>query len=131
MWTDIDKTLCLDRIHKTQKRYCKLITLSESRAHSAPLFKKLKILNIYNLFRFQTSLYMHKHINGLLSRTFINFQLNSNIHSHFTHQSENLHKIFSRTRCRQHLFQILGLKIWNTLPREIVNLCHLPDSGIK
>ena len=74
------------------------------------------------MFRFQASLYMHNHINGLLPRTFFNFQLNSNIHSHFTRQSKNLHNIFSRTRCRQHSFQILSLKIWNTLPREIVNL---------
>ena len=56
VWADIDKTLCLDRIiHKIQKHS---LTLE----HSAPLFKKLKILNIYSLFRFQASLYMHKHI---------------------------------------------------------------------
>ena len=122
VWADVDKTLCLDRIHKIQKRYCSLIAFSDFRAHSAPLFKKLKVLNIYNLFRFQASLYMYKHINGLLPRTFFNFQLNSNIHSHFTRQSKNLHNIFSRTRCRQHTFQTQGLKIWNTLPQELINL---------
>ena len=122
VWDDIDKTLCLDRIHKIQKRYCRLITFSESRAYSAPLFKKLRILNIYNLFRFQASFYMHRNIHGSLPRTFFNFQLNSNIHFHFTRRSENLLNIFSRTGCRQHSFQILGLRIWNTLPREIVNL---------
>ena len=96
VWTDVDKTLCLDRIHKIQKRYCRLIAFSESRAHSAPLFNKLKVLNIYiTCSDFKLHLiYMYKHINGLLPRTFLNFQLNSNVHSHFTRQSKNLHNIF-------------------------------------
>ena len=75
LWADIDKTLCLDRIHKIQKHYCRLITFSDSRAHSAQLFKKLKILNTNNLFRFQASLYMHKHIDGLLQRTSLIFNV--------------------------------------------------------
>ena len=42
VWADVDKTLCLDRIHKIQKRYCRLITFSDFRNHSAPLFKNSK-----------------------------------------------------------------------------------------
>ena len=42
VWAGISKTQCLDKIHKIQKRFCRLITFSDNRAHSAPLFKCLK-----------------------------------------------------------------------------------------
>ena len=61
VWAGINKTVDLNRIHIIQKRYCRLISFSDSRASSAPLFKSLKILNVYNLFRYQASLYMYKH----------------------------------------------------------------------
>ena len=64
VWVGINKTVDLNRIHIIQKRYCRLISFSDSRARSAPLFKSLKILNVYNLFRYQASLYMYKHANG-------------------------------------------------------------------
>ena len=58
VWAGINKTVDLNRIHIIQKRYCRFISFSNSRASSAPLFKSLKILNVYDLFRYQASLCM-------------------------------------------------------------------------
>ena len=104
------------------KRYCRLITFSEFRAHSAPLFRKLQLFTIYNLFRYQASLYMYKHLKGLLPKIWFVFRFNSDIHSHFTRQGHKLCPDFSRTRCRQLSFQIKGPKIWNDLPHELISL---------
>ena len=81
VWAGINKSGDLNRIHIIQKRYCRLISFSNSRASSAPLFKSLKILNVYDLFRYQASLYMFKRANGLLPRVLFGFKLNCDIHS--------------------------------------------------
>ena len=122
VWGGINRSGCLDKIHKIQKRYCRLITFSDYRAHSAPLFMKLKIFTIYNMFRYQASLYMYRHMSGLLPRVLFKFQLNKEIHDHFTRQNLNLHNAFCRTRCRQLTFQPQGLRLWNSLPMDIKNL---------
>ena len=97
VWAGVGKTGCLERIHKIQKRYCRLITFSEFRAHSAPLFRKLQLFTVCNLFRYQASLYMYKHLKGLLPKIWFVFRFNNDIHSHFTRQGHKLRPDFSRT----------------------------------
>ena len=122
VWAGVGRTGCLERIHKIQKRYCRLITFSEFRAHSAPLFRGLQLMTVYNMFRYQASLYMYKHLKGLLPKMLFDFQFNRDIHSHFTRQGHKLRTDFSRTRCRQLSFQTQGPKVWNDLPDEFTNL---------
>ena len=122
VWAGVGRTGCLERTHKIQKRYCRLITFSEFRAHSAPLFRGLQLMTVYNMFRYQASLYMYKHLKGLLPKMLFDFQFNRDIHSHFTRQGHKLRTDFSRTRCRQLSFQTQGPKVWNDLPDEFTNL---------
>ena len=116
VWAGISKTQCLDKIHKIQKRFCRLITFSDNRAHSAPLFKLLKIFSIYQMYFYQVSLYMYKYFNKLLPNVLYNFKLNTDIHSHLTRQSDMVHVVYCRTKTRQGTLQYQGLKIWNKIP---------------
>ena len=62
-----------------------MITFSDFRAHSVPLFKKLYLLNVYQLYVYQVAIFMYKQMNGLLplagSFTFVT---NESVHDHLT-----------------------------------------------
>ena len=66
VWSSTYKTN-LNRIFLLQKRIVPILTNSEIRAHSAPLFNELKILNIYNLNSFYTITFFHHHFTTYLS----------------------------------------------------------------
>jgi hypothetical protein len=51
----------LDNLLKMQKRAVRYITMSHYRAHSSPLFKDLKLLTIYDLYKFHIGLFMFKY----------------------------------------------------------------------
>ena len=59
---------------------------------------------------------MYKYFNKLLPNVLYNFKLNTDIHSHFTRQSDMVHVVYCRTKTRQGTLQYQGLKIWNKIP---------------
>ena len=67
VWAGMKKTVILERIHKLQKKYCRIITFSCYTAHSLPLFKSLGIFTIYSINKLLLFLYRLKQMNNLLS----------------------------------------------------------------
>ena len=65
----------LNRIYCLQKRAVRAITNSDYRAHSAPLFSKLGILDIYQINTFQIAKFMYCYHNNLLPPLFFNLFL--------------------------------------------------------
>jgi len=122
VWSGTDKTDDLDRIHKIQKRYCRLITFSNTRAHAAPLFKILKFFTIYQMYTYHVLLFMYKNLNNIGPGVLFSFQMNMDVHSHFTRQHCRLHTAFCRTRTRQRTLHYQGPKIWNDLPHDMKTL---------
>ena len=51
VWSSSGKSQVLNRVLKIQKRYARLISFSSYRAHSHPLFKKLSILTVYQIYQ--------------------------------------------------------------------------------
>ena len=79
----------LNRIYCLQKRAVRAITNSDYRAHSAPLFSKLKILDIYQINTFLIAKFMYFYHN-LLSPLFFNlFLTNNQIHGYSTRTANN------------------------------------------
>ena len=116
------KTTKLDLLLKKQKKYLRLITFSKYDAPSNPLFIKLKILNIYNIYLLQLSEFMYKKQNNYLTcHMSLKFEMNCDIHDHDTRQAKDLHMIFSRTKTRQLTIQTQGILLWNSLPKTIIN----------
>ena len=52
VWSHPEPTTELDKLFKTQKKYCRLITFSKFKSHSKPLFKNLNILNVYQIYKY-------------------------------------------------------------------------------
>ena len=117
VWCRSEKTNKLDKIHKIQKKYCRLITFSSFTASWKPLFLQLKLLNIYNIYKYQLVIYMYKVLNHLIpSLDHHLFRNGSSVHSHDTRGKDHLRKTACRTKMRQNMICFQGPKLWNGLP---------------
>lgn len=82
-----------NRLITLQKRAIRIITVSKYNAHTEPLFKHLKLLNIKDILNISVLKFYHKYINKTLPDYFQNlpFQLNHEIHNHNTRGAHDLH----------------------------------------
>ena len=113
----------LNRIYCLQKTGC-----ADYRAHSAPLFSKLKILDIYQVNSFQIAKFMYCYHNNLLPPLFFNlFFTKSQIHGYSTGTANNYRVHYCRTNLKKFTILYQGLKIWNSLPVTITSLTSFPN----
>ena len=127
VWASADGSEILDRILIIQKRFCRLITFSNYMTHSKPLFVRLYILPIYDLFKYNLANYMYKIIHCLIPPlSHHHFVYNSSVHGHNTRTKDNIHTPYCRTKLRQYTVGFQGPKLWNKLPLSIVSVKSLP-----
>ena len=110
----------LKRIFLLQKRLVRAFTNADFYAHTAPLFRQLKILDIYKINYFYIAKFMfsyHHHFRYhfliyllLVKKSMINTR---NAKSHRSHAC--------RTNIKQFTILYRGPKIWNSLPTDIIN----------
>ena len=75
----------LNRIFYLRKRAVRAITNSDYRVHSAPLFAKLGIMDIFHIISFQISKFMFYYQNHLLPLMFLNsFETSRQVHNYGT-----------------------------------------------
>jgi len=130
VWANPEKTTVLETLHKLQKRATRLILFANYRAHSKPLFQKLKILNIYDLCRTQILTFVYKSCNGLLPSNYKNyFTFTKDKHHYSTRSSKdyNLFRTNAQKLCRANALVNRGPKFWNSLPIPIKSA---PSIGI-
>ena len=88
------------------------ITNSDYKAHSAPLFSKLRILDIFQINTFQTAKFMYLYHKNLLPSLFLNlFNTSSHIHSYSTRTANNYRVPHCRTNLKQFTILYQGPKI--------------------
>jgi len=89
-------------------------------AHSASLFKALNILTIYDLTHLSVLVYMFRATRNLLPHKFSSYLIHMDqIHSHFTRGSVNYAIPFARTTLRMASLQVMGPRLWNSLPTHV------------
>ena len=116
----------MEHIFKIQKRAVRNICMTDARAHTAPLFKKLRILKIHDIFVQQITQFMYKFNNNLLPENFNNYFIkNSTIHQYNTRHADNLHLPFSNTVVRFISIKSRGPRIWNALADDLKYACSL------
>ena len=107
-------------LHKlliTQKKFVRIATSSNYLAPSAPLFKKLNLLSVYDINTVQSCSFIYKctYLSNMLPTPFKEyFKTNSQVHNYNTRQSDNLHPSFSRTTHSQFSIKNRGSLLWNT-----------------
>ena len=134
--TDLDKLLIL------QKRALRLMTYNDvyptvpgPLISSVPIFVRLGILKITDIYKYQVSKFIFKCINKLAPLNFQNwFNINHTRHGHRTRLNMNIvdgNKVnnlfipFARTTNYGQQMKVNGPRIWNALPDNPKNLTSL------
>ena len=112
----------IDKIFRIQKRAIRIVFHSQYLAHTSPIFKSLKILNIYNLFQYKLAIFMYLCYNNLLPPSLVQyFSLNSTVHSYNTRNADKFHMSKIRTLISYKSIFHQGPLIWNDIPKVIRN----------
>ena len=103
------------RIYKIQKRAIRTITLSKYNGHTAPLFKKLKLLTLKDIIVLQELKFDFKYVHKILPSYLQQWQLttNTDIHTYNTRQQNELHIVGTK-----HTFAKQCLK--HNLPKTLI-----------
>ena len=130
----ISSSAALVKLFRIQKRAIRLITNSEWNAHTAPLFRDMNILTIYqlNLLHVASFMYKVKVHNNLLPQYFVNmFMSNCNVHSHNTRQCDDFHVPYHRLVLTSNSIRVFGVNFWNSICKYIRNINSLKSFRTK
>ena len=112
----------LESVKINLRKAVKVIDFASYTAHSEPIFKRFKLLNLDNLYKLETANFMF-HIYQENSGNFLQkeFMKTSKLHCYNTRQLSNLG--FSlpciSTNCKRPFLTFDAVRIWNSLPSEI------------
>ena len=110
----------LEKLFKLQKKILRIITFSSYTAPSLPLFKKLHLLNIYQINDLLVASFSFSLNHNILPPYFDDFCIeNFKVHSYNTRGSKQLHKTFNRTNYGIYSTREKIIKIWNEIPMTI------------
>ena len=94
-------------------------------AHTDPLFKNLKILNLESIYKLQIGKFMYQYRSGLLPYSFNNmFLVTRQVHSYGTKSSEIFYLPQCRTKIRKFSISFQGTTFLNSLSFEIRSKCN-------
>ena len=108
-----------------KKKIVRLMTFNSYMEHTKPIFENLKILNIYKVNDYLTSLFMFRyHYIKNLPEVFINYFVSNNQIHHNTRKASKLHKSYKRTNYVKHTLSNKGQlnDIWNGLETKLKNI---------
>ena len=110
----------LEKIFKLQKWAVRAITSSHYRCHSAPLFQKLKILNVFDTYKLEAGIFMFKHFNNHLPIAFNQFFSKHNeLHEYFTRCNNDYTLTKNRLVFSDQTIKTSGPIIWKSLDSRI------------
>ena len=108
-----------------QKRIIRIISGVPPRAHTAPLFSDMKLLNIDGIYKYTVGLFMYKFMGNMLPPLFDMFELNMNVYSYNTRNRAMFHIPLCRTNRSQRTIKYMGSKFWNILASNININCKI------
>ena len=108
-----------------QKRAVRTMTFCKFDEHSSPLFKQTNILKLFDLIKFQISIFMYKFHKNRLPAVFDSYFLSiSKVHNHSTRLSSTHAYALPKARTNNGKFTIkfIGAKVWNALDADLKTL---------
>ena len=92
-------------------------------AHTPPLFYKMNIMNIFDIYKFQLGILIYESINNIGPiNSIINYSRADEIHQHNTRYAHRGNFYINRTRTTRYGIKSIlveGAKLWNTIPTYI------------
>ena len=129
----------LGKIERAQKAAIRIISFSEFKAHTSPLFKELKILKFKDYIQLQHILLLHDHRNNKLPSSFKNFFSESNLDWVETRaESHALTKLeftpmYNQIRYGRKSITNTSVSVWNRFAKHIfpdINMSALSRKNI-
>ena len=123
----IHRSVEFDKLLTCQKKIIRMITNSQWRSHTAPLFKDLRILPLNLLNDFLVCCFMYSITHNLILPRYLNnmFCANTLVHSHNTKSKNNIHILNHKLTVRTHTIRFYGPKLWNSIPEQLHNVPSL------
>ena len=122
LWANTYST-CLNKLRILQKKPIRIITQSHYLAHIDPLFSKIKLLKLDDLYKHQLGIYCtYKSTKGLLPDSMSSMVIVIPIHNVHDHNLRNQNGCYiqhARTNCRKFTIHYTGPIFWNTLPEQL------------
>ena len=115
----------LDKIHILQKKIVRIISGVPPRTHSQPLFDKLKVMTIHQIYEYYVCVFMYKLHNKQLPPLFSMFERTADIHGYSTRQTNSFYISYVPTVRSQKTIKIMGPKIWNVIIRKVSIQCKI------
>jgi len=123
VWGGAGATI-LHRLNVLQNRAVRIITSSPYRASAGPIFKQLNILQLSDIRKFQLIIFMFKCKYNLLPDLCVIYCPSVNKPYHMRISSYYVIHAF-RTNIREQSISVIGPKIWDTLPSNLINTNNL------
>ena len=112
----------LNRLFILQKRAIRLITSSDYSINVKSLFKNLNTPTLFDIYKHQLGSFMFKVHRNILPINFCKlFELNSNIHGHFTRHCSDYHLPSIKSEINRKSVIFTGTKFWNNLDQSLKN----------
>ena len=115
----------------TQKKIVRIITGSPYLAHTEPLMKEFKLLNISSINKYGRALFSYKYVNSQLPSNFDNYFINNHqFRNYDTRSREDMRIPNSRLDIRKQTIRNAGPALWNSRIMEFPStLRMLPPSN--
>ena len=122
----------LQSIYLMQKRAVRNICNVSFTHHTGPLFKSLRILSVFDLYKYQLGVFMHNFIHHKLPKCYSNFYFqNRHYHDYNTRKKHLLTIPFSRTCLSKSQIRHSGAVLWNSLHDRIKHCTSLYSFKVK
>ena len=106
----------VNRLFILQKRAVRFINNAFYREHTTPLFNELRILNVFDLYKYQLGTFMYQYNKNQLPSNFSTFFTKINdIHTYNTRNKDNYYHNVSKSSLYQRTVRINGPTFWNSL----------------
>ena len=115
----------INKIHILQKKIVRIINGVPPRTHSAPLFDKLKIMTVYQVYDYYVGVFMYKLYHKQLPPLFDMFERTSDVHSYSTRQYDSFYIDYVPTLRSQRTIKIAGSKLWTMVNRKVNIHCKI------
>ena len=115
IWGNTCKTF-LKKLETLQKKILRILTFSDFNAHTRPLFRRLKIMTLSEMYNYFSGIHIYKCINHLLPPLFWDdFVLSKNA----SRNSHNLKSVYHSKKICETSLRFSGPKKWNEYPVHI------------
>ena len=113
----------IEILNKPQKKAIRIICSQSMYAHTEPLYKELKILDVKNIYNYLVGQFMFRYHNNLLPDVFDSYFITNNTTHEYATRHRNLFHIPDyKTNLGKRNIRYTGVKLWMEIMKSKINV---------